>query len=148
MQHPKGYTKPQLDQNRVARFFLVHDTKSGTNVPNEHKMYQMVIKYTKYPYVNIPNGHKIFQLFPIWGPRKFTQIGILGLKINHLATLDQNSIVLVGTYVWNALHIICMWTLSLHARDARYIPRRSISGKSENFFSWSPTHFVKWREVL
>jgi hypothetical protein len=45
MQHPKGYTKPQLDQNRVARFFLVHDTKSGTNVPNEHKMYQMVIKY-------------------------------------------------------------------------------------------------------
>jgi hypothetical protein len=32
---------------RVARFFLVHDTKTGKNVPNEHKMYQMVIKYPK-----------------------------------------------------------------------------------------------------
>jgi hypothetical protein len=34
---------------RVARFFLVHDTKTGKNVPNEHKMYQMVIKYPKWP---------------------------------------------------------------------------------------------------
>jgi hypothetical protein len=30
---------------RVARFVLVHDTKTGKNVPNEHKMYQIVIKY-------------------------------------------------------------------------------------------------------
>jgi hypothetical protein len=43
---------------RVARFFLVHDTKTGKNVPNEHKMYQMVIKYPKW-LQNIPNGHKI-----------------------------------------------------------------------------------------
>jgi hypothetical protein len=44
---------------RVARFFLVHDTKTGKDVPvpNEHKVYQMVIKYPQYPY-NIPNGHK------------------------------------------------------------------------------------------
>jgi hypothetical protein len=28
---------------RVARFFLVHDTKTAKNVPNEYKMYQMVI---------------------------------------------------------------------------------------------------------
>jgi hypothetical protein len=28
-------------------FSLVHDTKTGKNVPNEHKMYQMVIKYPK-----------------------------------------------------------------------------------------------------
>jgi hypothetical protein len=33
---------------RVARFFLVHDTKAGKNVPNEHKMYRMVTKYPKY----------------------------------------------------------------------------------------------------
>jgi hypothetical protein len=33
--------------NGVARFFLVHDTKTGKNVPKEHKMYQMVIKYPK-----------------------------------------------------------------------------------------------------
>jgi hypothetical protein len=28
---------------------LVHDTKTGKNVPNEHKMYRMVIKNSKYP---------------------------------------------------------------------------------------------------
>jgi hypothetical protein len=33
---------------RVARFSFVHGTKSGKNVPNEHKMYQVVIKYPKY----------------------------------------------------------------------------------------------------
>jgi hypothetical protein len=32
---------------RVARFFLVHYTKTGKNIPNEHKMYLMVIKYPK-----------------------------------------------------------------------------------------------------
>jgi hypothetical protein len=26
-------------------FFMVHGTKTGKNVPNQHKMYQMVIKY-------------------------------------------------------------------------------------------------------
>jgi hypothetical protein len=31
----------------VARFFLAHYTKTGKNVPNEHKMYQ--------------NGHKMYQ---------------------------------------------------------------------------------------
>jgi hypothetical protein len=35
--------------DRVSRFFLVHDTKTGKNVPNEYKMYQMVIKYTQSP---------------------------------------------------------------------------------------------------
>jgi hypothetical protein len=28
---------------RVARFFFVHDTKTEKNVPNEHKMHQMVM---------------------------------------------------------------------------------------------------------
>jgi hypothetical protein len=32
---------------RVARFFMVHDATTGKNVPNEHKMYQIVIKYPK-----------------------------------------------------------------------------------------------------
>jgi hypothetical protein len=32
---------------RVARFFLVHDTETGKNVPNEHKMYQMNTECTK-----------------------------------------------------------------------------------------------------
>jgi hypothetical protein len=38
--------KKTFDRNvgrRAARFFLVHDTKNGKNVPNEHKIYQMVI---------------------------------------------------------------------------------------------------------
>jgi hypothetical protein len=30
---------------RVARFFLVHDTKTVKNVSGEHKIYQRVIKY-------------------------------------------------------------------------------------------------------
>jgi hypothetical protein len=51
-------------QNRVARFFWVHDTKTGKNVTNEHKRYQMVITYPKWPY-NIPNGRKIYQHFPM-----------------------------------------------------------------------------------
>jgi hypothetical protein len=66
--------------------FLVRDTKTGQNLPNEHKIYQIVIKYPKCPY-NIPNVHKIYQHFTILGPKKITQIGICGLKINHLATL-------------------------------------------------------------
>jgi hypothetical protein len=34
-----------------------------------------------------PNGHKIYQDFPQQDPPKFTQIGIFGLKTNHLAAL-------------------------------------------------------------
>jgi hypothetical protein len=70
-------SKPR-DSIRVARFVLVHDTKTGKNVPNEHKRYQ--------------NAHKIFQMaikykhFTIYVPPNFAQIGIFGLKINHLAT--------------------------------------------------------------
>jgi hypothetical protein len=78
---------------RVARFSLVHGTETGKMyqintryIPNGHKIHQMVIKYTKCPLI-IPNGHKMYHHFPIYGPLKFTQIGIFGLKINHLATL-------------------------------------------------------------
>jgi hypothetical protein len=64
---------------RVARFFLLRTYQIGKNIPNEHKLYQ--------------NSHKIYQMvihythFPFQGPPKFTQIAIFGLKINHLATL-------------------------------------------------------------
>jgi hypothetical protein len=34
---------------RVAIFFLVRDIKTGKNVQNEYKMYQMVKKYSKCP---------------------------------------------------------------------------------------------------
>jgi hypothetical protein len=46
----------------------------------------MAIKYAKWP-ENISNGHKIYQYLPLLDPPKFTQIGIFGLKRNHLATL-------------------------------------------------------------
>jgi hypothetical protein len=37
----------------------------------------------------MPNGRKISQHFPLLAPPKYTQIGIFGLKINHLATLSS-----------------------------------------------------------
>jgi hypothetical protein len=46
----------------------------------------MAIKYFQWPY-NRSNGHKIYQDFQLQDPSKFTQIGIFGLKTNHLATL-------------------------------------------------------------
>jgi hypothetical protein len=68
---------------------LVQRTKTGENIPNNHKIgipnghkiYQMAVKDTKWP-LNIPNGHKIYQHLPLHGPPKFTQIGIFGLKTN------------------------------------------------------------------
>jgi hypothetical protein len=70
----------------VARFFLVQTYQIGKTIPNDHKLYQTGINYTKWQQ-NIPNEHKIYQYFPFQGPPKFTQIRIFGLKINHLATL-------------------------------------------------------------
>jgi hypothetical protein len=72
--------------SRVARFFLVQKYQNGKNVPNDHKLYQTAVNYTKWP-KNIPNGHKILQHFQFQGPPNFTKSGIFGLKRNHLATL-------------------------------------------------------------
>jgi hypothetical protein len=58
-----------------------HNIPKYTNLPLN---YQMAIKWLCY----IPNGHRISQLFPFQCPPKVTQIGIFGLKIYHLATLD------------------------------------------------------------
>jgi hypothetical protein len=62
--------------------------KQEKNVPNEQKIYQMVTEYPLSP-LNTTDGHKIQQHFPIYGTPKFTEIGIFGLKINHLATLRE-----------------------------------------------------------
>jgi hypothetical protein len=64
---------------RVARVFVVQYTKTD-------KIYQSAINFTKWP-ENSPNGHKVYQRLPSQDHPKFTQIGIFGLKINHLATL-------------------------------------------------------------
>jgi hypothetical protein len=85
---PRDYILPGLPD-----FSWSKHTKMG-------KLYQMATNYTKRPQIipkfsdNIPNGLKIFQMaikytkqFAFQGPPKFTQIGIFGLKINHLAAL-------------------------------------------------------------
>jgi hypothetical protein len=55
---------------------LVQHTKTGKIVPKMGKIYQMAIKYAKWP-ENLPNGNKIYQHLPLQDPPQFTQIGIL-----------------------------------------------------------------------
>jgi hypothetical protein len=76
---------------RVARFFLVQNTKTGKNIPNYYKLYQMSIKYNKRP-LNWPSVHKIYQQLPLQDPPRFTQIWIFGLKTNHLAALASTAV--------------------------------------------------------
>jgi hypothetical protein len=38
-----------VQQPRVARFFLVQNTKTGKYIPNYHELYQMSLKYNKRP---------------------------------------------------------------------------------------------------
>jgi hypothetical protein len=38
-----------LGWHRVARFFLVQNTKTGKYITNYHELYQMSIKYNKRP---------------------------------------------------------------------------------------------------
>jgi hypothetical protein len=71
---------------RVARYFLTQFTKRGKilsncKLPNVHKMFKMAAVYL------FQMAQEYTNLFPFQGPQKFTQIGILGLKIYHLATL-------------------------------------------------------------
>jgi hypothetical protein len=40
----------------------------------------------------MPDGHKMYQHLPSQHPSKFTQIGIFGLKTNHLATQITTSL--------------------------------------------------------
>jgi hypothetical protein len=36
-------------ETRVARFFVVKIYQNGENMPNDHKIYQSAMKYTKWP---------------------------------------------------------------------------------------------------
>jgi hypothetical protein len=44
--------------------------------------------------VKRPNGHRIYEHLALQDPPKFTQIGIVGSKIYHLATLLKCSSIL------------------------------------------------------
>jgi hypothetical protein len=46
---------------QACQIFLVLDTKTGKNVPNEHKMYQMVIKYVRKMFQMAIKSINIFQ---------------------------------------------------------------------------------------
>jgi hypothetical protein len=48
----------------------------------------MAIRYTKWQ-LHRPNGHKICQHLSLRDTTKFTQNGIFGVKIYHLATLVE-----------------------------------------------------------
>jgi hypothetical protein len=73
---------------RVARFLLTQHSKTGKYIPNDYlkntantrKIFQMAVKYT--------NGRKILEISRLYiaGTSKYTQIGILGIQIHHLAT--------------------------------------------------------------
>jgi hypothetical protein len=56
--------------------------KTPQNIPNGHEIHKND--------VSIPNGHEILQHFSFQGTPKFTQLGIFGMKIYHLATLVPN----------------------------------------------------------
>jgi hypothetical protein len=85
--HTKQLRHIVLCRTGLPDFSLyIHDSQTRKNVPNEHEIYQMVIKYPTSP-SNIPNGFKIYKHFPIYGFLKFTQIVIFNMKINLLATL-------------------------------------------------------------
>jgi hypothetical protein len=48
-------------------------------IPNNHKMYQMITRYTKW-LSDVLNGNEIYQHFSFQGPPKHTKIGIFGYE--------------------------------------------------------------------
>jgi hypothetical protein len=66
--------------------------KRGKYIPNYCKLYQIATKYTKLRKICTPNGHKIYQHLTLQDPPKFTQSGIFGWEICHLATLGRKKI--------------------------------------------------------
>jgi hypothetical protein len=73
-------------QSQGCQIFLDEICQNGGKYTKFPLKYQMVIKYTKWPkYISI--SHYIYQHFLFQGPTKFTQIGIFGLDIFHLAAL-------------------------------------------------------------
>jgi hypothetical protein len=64
---------------------------SREKYPNDHKIYEKAINYRQWQ-KNTPNSHKIYQHFSLQGTPKFTQVGIFGLKICHLATMEKEGL--------------------------------------------------------
>jgi hypothetical protein len=65
-----------------CQIFLVQTYQNGKSIPNYHKLH-----ISNGHILILPNGCKIYPHFPFQCPPKYTQIGIFGLKTNHLATL-------------------------------------------------------------
>jgi hypothetical protein len=52
---------------RVARLLLVQHTKTGENVPDDRKIIEITIKYTKWT-EHLQTGHHIFLNLPLQDP--------------------------------------------------------------------------------
>jgi hypothetical protein len=80
---------PYIEQG--CQIFLDTKHQNGENYTTLPLNYQMAINMPKSRNIPSPKGQIICQPFPIKGTQKFTQIGIFGLKIYHLATLTKRS---------------------------------------------------------
>jgi hypothetical protein len=61
----KKWMKENRIRTRVARFFWEQHTKTGRNMPNGPKIYQIAVKYTK-PKKTVQNSHKIYRHFSFY----------------------------------------------------------------------------------
>jgi hypothetical protein len=85
-----AFTAPQ----QGCQIFLGATYQDGENIPKDRKIYQLAVKYTKWPQ-NVPNGHKMYQMavkYTIILNRKtlpnLPKSGFLVCKyVYHLATL-------------------------------------------------------------
>jgi hypothetical protein len=117
---------------RGCQIFLRKTYQNGKNIPN-------------YLWLNIPNGHKIgrqnghkiYQHLPLKDPPKFTQIWIIGLKTNHLATLipsSKNSPTtswLSSAYGFDPLFFFYMqWSFTRGRRQEQGLRRRRFDSRA------------------
>jgi hypothetical protein len=94
---------PDLKQSCLVFLCANGKWETYTKWPQTRYTKRRQVICTKWPW-NIPNGHKIYQHFPFKGPTKFAQIGMFGMKINHLATLTWSvqpaAVVWFGKLSW------------------------------------------------
>jgi hypothetical protein len=74
---------PDFPRRKIPKLGKIYQI--ATKLPNGHKMYQMALFYV------FKMAKEYTNLFPLEGPRNFTQVWIFGLKRNHLATLVLTS---------------------------------------------------------
>jgi hypothetical protein len=164
-------------------------TKWTQNVPNGHKMYQMDTKCTKWTQ-NVPYGYKISQMsvkystsaypkstFSNLRPSKITQMGIFGLKTNHLATLILSALLCAVTEPRLRSRLSCYFIPSCVSRIAfeltqicqllnslvsywsnfslsqsfwyaKFFEKFSIFQTNENNFSRPPSKFVSYSRTV